>query len=163
MPKRRKKKPVRIIHQSPGPLPERIAGQYAGQPLVFSDASAKRNGGLAAVLFSAADAEAIIATQSVPLDGSNALEFQAVLFALSQAWLHFPGRQFSLFTDNRDAADRFQRAGSLGLEQDAELAEYLNRLGITEAFAHASIRWIKGHASCRGNTLADLHAAEAAS
>jgi ribonuclease HI len=163
MAKRRKKKVVRIIYQSPGPLPQHIAEQYEGLALVFSDASAKRNGGIAAVLFSTPDAEAIIATQSVPLDGSNALEFQAVLFALSQASINFPGQKFALFTDNRDAADRLQRAKIQGLAQDAELTQKLNQLGITDAFAHASISWVKGHATCRGNTLADQHAAEAAS
>jgi ribonuclease HI len=162
MANRRKKKTVRIIYQSPGPLPARIAEQYAGQPLVFSDASARRNGGLAAVLFNSPDAEAIIATQTVPLDGSNALEFQAVLFALAQASINFPGQPFALFTDNRDAADRLQRAKIQGLVQDAELAQRLNQQGTTDAFAHASICWIKSHASCRGNTLADQHAAEAA-
>lgn len=163
MVKRRKRKAARIIYQSPGPLPVRIAEQYAGQPLVFSDASAKRNGGLAAVLFGTPEAEALIATQTVPQDGSNALEFQAVLFALSQAGINFPGQPFALFTDNRDAADRLQRAKIQGLAQDAELAQKLNQLGITDAFAHASFCWVKGHASCRGNTLADQHAAEAAS
>jgi ribonuclease HI len=163
MAKRRKKKVVRIIYQSPGPLPARIAEQYAGLALVFSDASARRNGGLAVVLFSTPDAEAIIATQTVPLDASNALEFQAALFALLQACKHFPGQPFALFTDNRDAADRLQRAKIEGVAQDAELARRLTQLGIVDAFAHASISWIKGHASCRGNTLADQHAAEAAS
>jgi ribonuclease HI len=104
----------------------------------------------------------IIATQTVPLDGSNALEFQAVLFALAQASINFPGQPFALFTDNRDAADRLQRAKIQGLVQDAELAQRLNQQGTTDAFAHASICWIKSHASCRGNTLADQHAAEAA-
>lgn len=163
MAKRRKKKVVRIIYQSPGPLPARIAEQYAGLALVFSDASASRNGGLAAALFSSPDAEAIITTQTVPLDASNALEFQAALFALAQAWINFPGRPFALFTDNRDAADRLQRAKVQGVAQDAELAHRLTQLGIADAFAHASISWVKGHASCRGNTLADQHAAEAAS
>ena len=162
MAKRRKKKIVRIIHQSPGPLPLRIAEQYAGQPLVFSDASAKRNGGLAVALFSSPDADAIIATQTVPLDGSNALEFEAVLFALSQALINFPGQKFALFTDNRDAADRLQRAKEQGLAQDVELAQRLEQQGSSDAFAHATICWVKGHASCRGNTLADKHAAEAA-
>ena len=163
MAKRRKKKTVRVIYQSLGPLPVRLAEQYAGLPLVFSDASAKRHGGLAAVLFCDPNAEAIITTQTVPLDASNALEFQAALFALAQAWINFPGRPFTLFTDNRDAADRLQRAKVEGVAQDAELAHSLNQRGIADAFAHASISWVKGHASCRGNTLADQHAAEAAS
>ncbi len=163
MTKRRKKKSPGVIYQSLGPLPVRLAEQYAGLPLVFSDASAKRHGGLAAVLFGDPGAEAIIATQTVPLDASNALEFQAALFALAQAWIHFPGQPFALFTDNLDAADRLKRAKTLGFAQDAELAHSLNQLGIADAFAHASISWIKGHASCRGNTLADQHAAEAAS
>jgi hypothetical protein len=76
MAKKRKKKVVRFIYQSVGPLPLRLAGHYAGLPMVFSDASAKRCGGLAAVLFGDTNAEAIITTQSVPLDASNALSFR---------------------------------------------------------------------------------------
>ena len=66
------------------------------------------------MLFGDPGAEAIIATQTVPLDASNALEFQAALFALAQAWIHFPGQPFALFTDNLDAADRLKRVNTLG-------------------------------------------------
>jgi ribonuclease HI len=163
MARKRKKKTIRVIYQSLGPLPIRLADQYAGQALVFSDASAKRHGGLAAVLFSNPEAEAIIATQTVPLDASNSLEFQAALFALSQASLHFSGRPFALFTDNLDAAERLKRAKLLGLAQDAELTRNLSQLGISDVFALATIGWVKGHSSCRGNTLADQYAGEAAS
>ena len=163
MAKKRKKKTLRVIYQSLGPLPLRLAEKYAGQALVFSDASAKRQGGLAAVLFSDPLAEAVVATQTVPLDASNALEFQAVLFALAQAAIHFSGRPFALLTDNQDAAERLKRAQLLGLGQDAELAENVTRLGIAEAFTQASIGWVKGHSNCRGNTLADQYAGEAAS
>lgn len=163
MAKKRKKKVVRFIYQSVGPLPLRLAGHYAGLPMVFSDASAKRCGGLAAVLFGDTNAEAIITTQSVPLDASNALEFQAALFALSQACKHFPGQPFALFTDNLDTANRLKLAKEQGLAQDAELAHGLNQMGMSDGLAQVSICWVKGHSSCRGNTLADQHAAVAAS
>lgn len=162
MSRKRKKKIIRVIYQSIAPLPVRIAERYLGQLLVFSDASAKRHGGLAAVLFPDTESEAIVATQTVALDDSNALEFQAALFAISQAWRNFPGLPFALFTDNLDCAERLKRAKKMGLDQDLELAQILNRLGITDAFAQASFCWVKGHASCRGNTLADQYAGEAA-
>lgn len=163
MPRRRKKKIVRIIHQSAGPLPLRLASQFDGCLLVFSDASQKRHGGLAAVLFDDPESTPLISTRTVPVIGSNELELQAALFGLEQAQQHFPDRQFALFSDNQDAVTRLNRARTLGTTQDPELVQLLAEHGITTALANATICWIKGHSTCRGNTLADLHAAEAAS
>ncbi len=163
MPRRRKKKTVRIIYPSAGPLPLRLAARYAGVLLVFSDASAKRHGGLAAVLFDTAESEAVISTQTVPIVGSNELELQAALFALTQAEQHFPGRPLALFSDNQDAVIRLTRTQEKGSTQDPELSQMLSERGIALLLDHATIYWIKGHSSCRGNMLADLHAAEAAS
>jgi ribonuclease HI len=162
MPRKRKKKAARTIHLSLGPLPLRIAGQFAGQLLVFSDASQNKHGGLAAVLFDTPDQPAVVATQTVPRVGSNELELQAALFGLARAQQHFPGRQCTLFSDNQDAANRLSRAKTHGLAQDPELAGMLAEWEITSTLAIADIRWIKGHSSCRGNALADQHAAEAA-
>ena len=163
MAKKRKKISVRIIYQSLGPLPIRLSEQYVGLPLVFSDASAKRHGGLAAVMFGDPNAEPVVAIQTVPLDASNALEFQAALFALSKAYIQFAGKPFALFSDNLDAVERLKRAKALGLSEDAELGHGLSQLGISDALALASICWVKGHSTCRGNTLADQYAAKAAS
>ena len=93
----------------------------------------------------------------------NALEFQAALFALSQACKHFPDQPFALFTDNLDTANRLKLAKEQGLARDAELAHGLNQMGMSDGLAQVSICWVKGHSSCRGNTLADQHAAVAAS
>ena len=158
MPKRRKKKFVRVIYQSIGPLPLRLAAQFADFLLVFSDASQKRQGGLAAVIFDDHDDEPLIRTRSVPVMGSNELELQAALFALNEARQHFPGRRLALFSDNHDAVTRLTRAVTLGLAQDAVLAAMCS----SELLDLASFHWVRGHANCRGNTLADLHAAQAA-
>lgn len=160
MPKRRKKAPPRLYYPSLGPLPERLAPQFAGRLLVFSDASLRRQGGLAAVLFSDPAAEPLIVTRSVAPTGSNELELQACLFALQQAGLHFPGRPLALFSDNQDAVRRLNRALERGLAEDPALAEMP---GATDWPAQAQIRWIKAHTSCRGNQLADQHATKAAS
>lgn len=162
MPRKRKKKIVRLIHQSAGPLPLRYGDRFAGCLLVFSDASLKRQGGLAAVLFSNPESAPLVATRSVPLLGSNELELQAALFALQQAHQHFPGRQLALFSDNQDAVNRLSRGKEQISPGDPDLAQMLAALDIPEALDHASIHWIKGHGTCRGNTLADQHAAAAA-
>jgi ribonuclease HI len=163
MPRRRKKKTVRIIHPSVSPLPLRLAPLYAGHLQVFSDASQKRHGGLAAILFATPDSEAIARTRTVAITGSNELELQAAFFALEQARLLFPGQPLALFLDNQDAVSRLNRGKTQGLDQDAELLHMLGALDLIETLANASICWIKGHGSCRGNILADQHAAEAAS
>jgi len=163
MPKRRKKKIIRIIHQSAGPLPLRLAAQYADHLQVFSDASQKRHGGLAAILFATPDSEPLVSTRIVPIIGSNELELQAALFALTQAQQHFPGRRLALFSDNQDAVIRLVRTQEKGNAQDPELLQMLTAHGISSQFENAAICWIKGHSTCRGNTLADRHAAEAAS
>lgn len=158
MPKRRKKKIPPVIHASPGPLPARLAPQFDSLLLVFSDASQKRHGGIAAVLFETADSEALIETRTVALVGSNELELQATLFALEQARHHFPGRALALFSDNHDAVVRLNRYKTAGAAQDPELHRRLNSLTLDDARIH----WIKGHATCRGNLMADEHAAQAA-
>ncbi|MDP2882385.1 MAG: RNase H family protein [Azonexus sp.] len=145
------------------PLPLRLAPLYAGHLQVFSDASQKRHGGLAAVLFATPDSEALVRTRAVPIIGSNELELQATLFALEQARDLFPDRPLALFSDNQDAVHRLNRSKTEGLEQDPELRQMLDALDLLETLAKASICWIKGHGSCRGNILADQHAAEAAS
>lgn len=162
MPRKRKKKTVRVIYQSAGPLPLRFASQFADRLLVFSDASIRRQGGLAAVLFGDADGTPLVATRSVPPAGSNELELQAALFALQQAHQHFPGRQLALFSDNRDAVSRLSRGRERGLLDDPGLVGMLGEHGIPDGLAQASIHWIKSHATCRGNTLADQHAGMAA-
>jgi ribonuclease HI len=162
MPKRRKKKLLRVLHQSTGPLPLRLADRFAGQLLIFCDASKKRHGGLAAVLFAGDEQPPVTASQTVPAIGSNELELQAALFALLQAARHFPGRPFTLFTDNTDTAIRLSRVQVLGLAHDPDLVAMLPELDLAEGLAHASIHWLKGHSSCRGNTLADELAGAAA-
>jgi ribonuclease HI len=162
MSKRRKKKIVRVIHPSVSPLPLRLAPLYAGHLQVFSDASQKRHGGLAAVLFATPDSDAVIRSRTVPIIGSNELELQATLFALELARDLFPGRPLALFSDNQDAVLRLNRSKTEGLGQDPALWQMLGQQGLIDTLANASICWIKGHGSCRGNILADQHAAEAA-
>jgi ribonuclease HI len=163
MPRRRKKKPVRVIYPSQGPLPLRLAPLYAGQLLVFSDASQKRHGGLAAVLFATPESETVVRTRTVAIMGSNELELQAALFALEQAQELFPDRPLALFSDNQDAVVRLNRGKTLGLDQDPELRQHVAEINLGDMLANASICWIKGHSSCRGNILADQYAVEAAS
>lgn len=162
MPRRRKKKIVRVIHQSAGPLPLRLAGRFVGCRLIFSDASQKRHGGLAAVLFDDPESAPLVATRSVALAGSNELELQAALFGLEQAHRHFPGQPVALFSDNQDAVVRLGRAKAEGLGQDPALARMLMDMEIASVLDQASVCWVQGHSGCRGNTLADMHAREAA-
>ena len=163
MPKRRKKKLVRVIHQSVGPLPLRLAAQYASHLLVFSDASQKRHGGLAVVLFDSPVSEARVVTQPVPIIGSNELELQAAVFALGEAQRQFPERRLALFSDNQDAVIRLRQFQGAGTGSDPVLSQMLAVQGIVSNLVNAEICWIKGHATCRGNTLADQHAGQAAS
>ena len=159
---RRKKKIVRVIHPSAGPLPLKLAPGFAGRLLVFSDASCKRHGGLAAVFFDDHEGDPIVVTRTVPLGGSNELELAAALFALEEAARRFPGRPMALFSDNSDAVARLSRATSLGLAQDAILESLCGAPGVAAALAGATFCWVRGHATCRGNTLADQYAALAA-
>lgn len=157
MAKRKRKQPEPAIHLSAGPLPERLMPQFTGLPLVFTDASRLRHGGLAAVLYVTTDAEPVVERRSVPLDGSNELELAALLFGLEQAARQFPAQRFALFSDNQDAITRLIRAQTLGLAQDAALGD------IASSLPWASFHWIKGHGRCRGNAVADAQARIAAS
>lgn len=157
MAKRKRKKAEPLTHLSAGPLPQRLMPQFVGLPLVFTDASRLRHGGLAAVLYMTADAEPLLEQRSVPLDGSNELELAAALFGLEQAALKLPNRRFALFSDNMDAITRLIRAQTLGTAQDATLGD------IASSLTWASFHWIKGHGRCRGNALADAQARIAAS
>lgn len=162
MPRRKKKVAPRILYPSLGPLPVKLAGQFAGRLLVFSDASQRRHGGLAAVLFADQAGEPLVSTRTVPLSGSNELELQAALFALAEVERQFPGREASLFSDNQDTVTRLSRAAALGLAQDPVLAALCAELGVAATLARTGIHWIRSHATCRGNLLADQLAAQAA-
>lgn len=153
---------LRPVHQSTGPLPARFDGLFNGNLLIFSDASLKRNGGLAAVLFSDAHSDPQVMTRTVVPAGSNELELQAALFALSCARQNFPGQSIVLFSDNLDTINRLNQAQHSGLEKDAELAEMFRQGGLAAPLAGSVFHWIKGHSACRGNTLADMHASRAA-
>jgi len=160
--KKRKKKALRPQYLSTGPLPTRLSGRFEGYRLAFSDASQKHRGGLAAILFADMESPPVIATCSVPRVGSNELELKAALFALGEARKHFPGERTALFSDNRDAVDRLDRARENGLGDDPELAGMLRQLNWDELPAATEFFWIRSHASCLGNALADLHAGQAA-
>ncbi len=159
---RRKPKRKHVIYQSIGPLPARIEGQYVGRLLVFTDASKQKHGGLAALMFDPEASEPLVETCSIPVMESNALELHALLFGLYQAERHFPARPLTVFSDNIDAVNRLLRAKELGIEQDEGLNAVFPDLNIDQALTMADFRWIKGHSSCRGNTLADFYAREAA-
>ena len=168
MTKHRKRRPPRRLHPSPGPLPRRFAERFAdalaGRLLVFCDASLKRHGGLGAVLFADPDPDQppLSLSRSVTAAGSNQLELQAALFALQQAALHFPGQPLALFTDNSDAALRLSKAVQQGPAADPALAALLPDVDLAALLAPASVHWLKGHATCRGNILADELAGAAA-
>ena len=133
---------------------------FSDLPLVFTDASRLRHGGLSVVLYADAASEPLAFARCVPLDGSNELELQAAIFGLEQAGLHFPGQTIALFSDNQDAITRLNRAKQLGIDQDVLLAEYF--LEIAGRLSLVSFHWIKGHGRCRGNALADTQARLAA-
>lgn len=160
MSRRRRKNTTPVIHLSAGPLPEHKLQEFADLMLVFTDASRLRHGGLAAVIYPAADAEPETFTRTVALTGSNELELAAALFGLELTARHFPGRPFVLFSDNQDAIAWLTRAQAGESQQTntqtgtpPELAAWL---------APGRLQWIKGHSRCRGNALADEHARLAA-
>ena len=74
MSKRRKKQAAPVRHLSTAPLPARLMPGFSDLPLVFTDASRLRHGGLSAVLYADAAGEPLTFTRSVPLDGSNELD-----------------------------------------------------------------------------------------
>jgi ribonuclease HI len=153
--RRKAKKPEQPVRSSIGPLPDKIAGEYPGKLLVFTDASKKNRAAIAAVLFPDQTGEPVVVTQAMPMIGSNELELQAVLYGLFQAQLSFPDRPLALFSDNQDAIVRLSRAKELGLEQDPALPDVLPELEMEQALSLASFRWVKAHHYCRGNRLAD--------
>ena len=159
---RRKKKIQPPIFLSTGPLPSRIAGDYADYLLIFSDASLLHQGGMAAVLFETADADPIVATKSVPITGSNELELQAAIFALQQSEQLFPNRQSVLFTDNQDTEKRLNHAKVQSFAGDLALEQMFKAAEINSPLRNNTIKWIKGHGTCRGNNIADRYARIAA-
>ena len=162
MSKRRKKQGAPVRHLSTAPLPARLMPGFSDLPLVFTDASRLRHGGLSAVLYADAAGEPLTFTRSVPLDGSNELELRAAVFGLEQADRLYPGMAFALFSDNLDAIRRLARAKALGSAQDAELGKRFPGLPLDAWLAQANLHWIKGHGTCRGNALADAQARAAA-
>jgi ribonuclease HI len=143
---RKKRKPARVIYPSAGPLPDKLAASYEEYTLVFSDASLKKYGGLAAIIFPDAKSPPIILSKTMPPCGSNELELQAALFALGEAKRMLPENRLALFSDNQDA-----------------IAFLKNKWPpTTEEHPPLKFCWIKGHGSCRGNILADEHARQAA-
>ena len=68
MSKRRKKQAAPVRHLSTAPLPARLMPGFSDLPLVFTDASRLRHGGLSAVLYADAAGEPLAFARSVPLD-----------------------------------------------------------------------------------------------
>lgn len=139
-----------------------MAARFAGQIQVFSDASLRRHGGLAAVLFADPAAAPVVIQRRVPLAGSNELELQAAVWAIAEAAQRFPGQSFALFCDNQPTVLRLQAARSHGLAADAVLAALCEAAACAGAVALAEVHWVRGHGPCRGNALADQYAAQAA-
>lgn len=162
MSKRRKKQAAPVRHLSTAPLPARLMPGFSDLPLVFTDASRLRHGGLSAVLYADAAGEPLSFARSVPLDGSNELELRAAVFGLEQADRLYPGMAFALFSDNLDAIRRLSRAKMLGCALDTELGERFPGQPLDAWLAQANLNWIKGHGTCRGNALADAQARAAA-
>lgn len=162
MSKRRKKQAAPVRHLSTAPLPARLMPGFSDLPLVFTDASRLRHGGLSAVLYADAAGEPLAFARSVPLDGSNELELRAAVFGLEQADRLYPGMAFALFSDNLDAIRRLSRAKMLGCALDTELGERFPGQPLDTWLAQANLNWIKGHGTCRGNALADAQARVAA-
>jgi len=160
--KRRKKQAAPVRHLSTAPLPARLMPGFSDLPLVFTDASRLRHGGLSAVLYADAAGEPLTFARSVPLDGSNELELRAAVFGLEQADRLYPGMAFALFSDNLDAIRRLSRAKMLGCALDTELGERFPGQPLDAWLAQANLNWIKGHGTCRGNALADAQARAAA-
>ena len=162
MSKRRTKQAAPVMHLSTGPLPVRLMPGFGNLPLVFTEASRLRHGGLSVVLYADAASEPLAFARCVPLDGSNELELRAAVFGLEQADRLYPGLAFALFSDNIDAIKRLARAKALGSARDAELGERFPGLPLDAWLAQANLNWIKGHGACRGNALADAQARAAA-
>ena len=158
---RKKKKIVRVIHPSTGPLPDRIKDKYAQHILIFSDASLKTHGGLSAVIFPTPESSPLVFTRSIAGTTSNALELLALAFALEQSENLFPGQKRAFFSDNQDTISRFQTIQS-GNRQDFQLTEFSGKYPPNLMKENIEFCWVKGHGKCRGNLIADYHARLAA-
>lgn len=163
MARRRKRKAPPPIHLSSGPLPPRLAERYAGHYWVFCDASQKQRGGLAVLLFHDEFSAPLAFSRTVPATGSNELELAAALFALAESLRHYPDQPVVLFSDNLVAMQRLDRASMPdGLARDHKLVELLVQWEIETLPAKTRYQWIPGHATCRGNVMADELARQAA-
>jgi ribonuclease HI len=159
---RKKKKSVREYYPSAGPLPLRFADRYANHMLVFSDASLKKHGGLASIIFQTTESSPHISTRTVEPSGSNRLELAALLFAWDHSMDVEAEAKRALFSDNQDAITRLKQAQMHGTHQDVELHLLLEQQKHRLTFDNIEFCWIKGHGCCRGNLLADQNARHAA-
>jgi len=157
---RKKKKPLRVIYPSTGPLPARTAALFDDFILVFSDASLKKTGGLSAVFFQNHESSPQIFTRSVTATGSNELELEALVFALQQSERLFAGCKRAFFSDNQDAVERIKQVQN-GIE-NTKLKQMFGQNIPDLNPQEITFHWIKAHGTCRGNLIADEHARLAA-
>lgn len=157
---RKKKKPLRVIYPSAGPLPARIAALFDDKVLVFSDASLKKMGGLSAVFFQNHESSPQIFTRSVTATGSNELELQALVFAVQQSERLFSGSKRAFFSDNQDAVERIKQMQN-GIEV-TQLKQMFGQISPNLNPQEITFHWIKAHGTCRGNLIADEQARLAA-
>jgi ribonuclease HI len=143
-------------------LPDHLAERFNGRIWLFTDASVKTRGGMAAVLHHPQDAIPIMHGETVARDASHALELKAALFGLEYAQRHYPEEPVVLFSDNRGAIERLARAKHEGLAQDRELQTMVACSGLIGLLPKADFQWIKGHGKCGGNAMADRQARAAA-
>lgn len=143
-------------------LPDHLAEKFNGRIWLFTDASVKTRGGMAAVLHHPQDAVPRMHSETVVRDASHALELKAALFGLEYAQRHYPEEPVVLFSDNQGAIERLARAKHEGLAQDRELQTMVTCSGLIELLRKADFQWIKGHGKCGGNAMADRQARAAA-
>jgi ribonuclease HI len=143
-------------------LPNHLVEQFRGRIWLFTDASVRTRGGLAAVLHHPQEAAPRIRSDAVARGPSHALELRAALFGLEHAQRQYPDEPLVLFSDSQGAVERLTRAKQEGLSQDLELESMMKSSGLSELLSRADFQWIKGHGKCGGNAMADQHARAAA-
>lgn len=130
---------------------------------IFTDGSCRDSGGLGAVIMHPDLPKPKLCKSTTITDDSHTIEFRAALFGLKSAIREFPKEEMSLFLDNQGVVALLRRLkeGELSVKHlSPKLRKFID-FDLCHTLGKTSIFWVKGHASCEGNRLADRCAGNA--